>query len=54
MHVCMCMCAYVHNVFMYVIKQPSGEILFLVFYQWDQFCPPGVRAKDPVVLKAQG
>lgn len=50
----MCMCAYAHNVFMDVIIQPSSKILFFSLYRAHQFCLPGAKAKDPVVLKAWG
>lgn len=52
---CACVCAYVHNVFMDVMKQPSSEIpLFFLFISQSSSVRPGLKLKDPVVLKAWG
>lgn len=45
-------CAYVHNVFMDVVVQPSSEILCLVFISQTSSVRLGAKPKDPLVLKA--
>lgn len=50
----MCVRAYVHNVFMDVIIQPSSEILLLVFIRHTSSVRLGAKAKEPAVLKAWG
>lgn len=49
---CVCMCAYVHNVFMHVVIQPSSEILCLVFISQTSSVRLGAKPKDLLVLKA--